>query len=157
MFLASIFEIVCSSWLVEKGLYHYNQFECILFMVYSTFWLTSLEILYIQHENLLIGYCIGHTLMFQVHQIDNVITCFLWFDLLSLLKQVELQYQHDYAGISSSIGLTASPIVNFSGVVGNNSLALGTDVSFDTASGNFTKYNAGLSYTNTDLIASLTL
>ncbi|KAH9773748.1 mitochondrial outer membrane protein porin 1 [Citrus sinensis] len=71
--------------------------------------------------------------------------------------KVELQYQHEYAGISTGIGFTANPIVNFSGVVGNNSVALGTDLSFDTATGNFTKCNAGLSYTHTDLIASLTL
>ncbi|XP_042502386.1 mitochondrial outer membrane protein porin of 36 kDa [Macadamia integrifolia] len=71
--------------------------------------------------------------------------------------KVELQYLHDYAGISTSIGLTANPIVNFSGVVGSNTLALGTDVAFDTASGNFTKCNAGLNFTNADLIASLAL
>lgn len=69
--------------------------------------------------------------------------------------KVELQYLHEYAGISTSIGLTASPIVNFSGVIGNSTIALGTDLSFDTASGNFTKCNAGLNYTNADLIASL--
>ncbi|XP_021908686.1 mitochondrial outer membrane protein porin of 36 kDa [Carica papaya] len=71
--------------------------------------------------------------------------------------KVELQYQHEYAGISTSIGLTANPIVNFSGVIGNNSVAVGTDLSFDTATGNFTKCNTGLSYTTSDLIASLTL
>ncbi|KAJ8441309.1 hypothetical protein Cgig2_024821 [Carnegiea gigantea] len=70
-------------------------------------------------------------------------------------SNVELQYLHEYAGISTSIGLTANPIVNFSGVIGNSGLALGTDLSFDTASGNFTKCNAGLSYANSDLIASL--
>ena len=71
--------------------------------------------------------------------------------------QVELQYLHENAGISASIGLTASPIVNFSGVAGNNTVALGTDVYFDTASGNLTKYNAALSFSTTDLIASLIL
>ncbi|XP_065863070.1 mitochondrial outer membrane protein porin of 36 kDa [Euphorbia lathyris] len=71
--------------------------------------------------------------------------------------KVELQYQHEYAGISTSIGLTANPIVNFSGVVGKNCIALGTDLSFDTASGNFTKLNAGLSYNHGDLLAALTL
>ncbi|KAK3022902.1 hypothetical protein RJ639_046446 [Escallonia herrerae] len=71
--------------------------------------------------------------------------------------KVEVQYLHEYAGISTSIGLTASPIVNFSGVAGNSSVALGTDVSFDTATGNFTKYNAGLSFSTSDLIASLAL
>jgi voltage-dependent anion channel protein 2 len=71
--------------------------------------------------------------------------------------KLELQYLHDYAGVSSSVGLTANPVVNFSGVVGTDVVALGTDVSFDTKEGNFTKCNAGLSFTNADLIAALTL
>ncbi|GMI83423.1 ARABIDOPSIS THALIANA VOLTAGE DEPENDENT ANION CHANNEL 1, voltage dependent anion channel 1 [Hibiscus trionum] len=71
--------------------------------------------------------------------------------------KVELQYQHEYAGISTSIGLTANPLVNFSGVVGNNCLSVGTDLSFDTASGNLTKLNAGLNITHSDLIASMIL
>ncbi|KAG0495177.1 hypothetical protein HPP92_006171 [Vanilla planifolia] len=71
--------------------------------------------------------------------------------------KVELQYLHDYAGVTTSLGLTANPIINFSGVFGTNSLAVGADVSLDTASGNFTKYNAALSITNADLVASLNL
>jgi len=71
--------------------------------------------------------------------------------------KVELQYLHDYAGISTSVGLTANPVVNFSGVIGTNIVALGTDLSFDSKTGNFTKCNAGLSFSNADLIASLTL
>ncbi|XP_057485269.1 mitochondrial outer membrane protein porin of 36 kDa-like [Actinidia eriantha] len=71
--------------------------------------------------------------------------------------KVELQYLHDYAGISTSIGLTATPIVNFSGVAGNNVVSLGTDIAFDTATGNITKCNAGLSFSNADLITSLTV
>lgn len=70
---------------------------------------------------------------------------------------MEVQYLHDYAGICTSVGLTANPIVNFSGVVGTNIVALGTDVSFDTKTGDFTKCNAGLSFTNADLVASLNL
>ncbi|CAH9083459.1 unnamed protein product [Cuscuta europaea] len=71
--------------------------------------------------------------------------------------KVELQYLHDLAGISTSVGLTASPVINFSGVLGTNTLALGTDVSFDTKSGTFTKYNVAFSLTNSDLISALTL
>ncbi|KAL0364077.1 UNVERIFIED_CONTAM: Mitochondrial outer membrane protein porin of [Sesamum angustifolium] len=67
------------------------------------------------------------------------------------------QYFHEHAGISTSLGLTAKPIVNFSGVAGNQKAAFGTDISFDTATGNFTKCNAGVSFTTTDLIASLML
>ncbi|XP_010463547.1 PREDICTED: mitochondrial outer membrane protein porin 1-like [Camelina sativa] len=71
--------------------------------------------------------------------------------------KIEVQYLHDYAGISTSMGLTQNPTVNFSGVIGTNVLAVGTDVSFDTKSGNFTKINAGLSFAKEDLIASLTV
>lgn len=82
----------------------------------------------------------------------------LWLETFSWLwSQVELQYLHDYAGINTSIGLTANPVVNLSGVIGSDAVSLGADVSFDTATGNFTKYNSGLNFTNADLIASLTL
>jgi voltage-dependent anion channel protein 2 len=64
---------------------------------------------------------------------------------------------HDYAGINASICLTANPVVNLSAAFGNSALAVGADVSLDTATKNLTKYNAGLSYTNKDLIASLNL
>ncbi|PIN17015.1 Porin/voltage-dependent anion-selective channel protein [Handroanthus impetiginosus] len=69
--------------------------------------------------------------------------------------KVELQYLHEYAGINTSLGLTAKPIVNFSGVAGNQKAAFGTDISFDTATGNFAKCNAGVSFNTADLIASL--
>ncbi|WOL18449.1 mitochondrial outer membrane protein porin 1-like [Canna indica] len=72
-------------------------------------------------------------------------------------EKVELQYLHDYAAVNASIGLTANPVVNLSGVVGSKSVSVGADVAFDTASGNFIKYNAGLSITNADLIAAITL
>ncbi|CAA7031346.1 unnamed protein product [Microthlaspi erraticum] len=71
--------------------------------------------------------------------------------------KIELQYLHEYAGISTSMGLTSSPIVNFSGVVGTGGVAIGTDVAFNTESGDFKHFNAGLSLTKDDLIASLTL
>ncbi|KAH1097538.1 hypothetical protein J1N35_014459 [Gossypium stocksii] len=71
--------------------------------------------------------------------------------------KIELQYLHEYAEISSSIGLTANPIVNFSSVLGTNVLALSTDILFDTKTENFTKCNAGLSFTNIDLITCLAL
>lgn len=70
---------------------------------------------------------------------------------------MELQYFHENAGISTSIGLKAVPIISFSGVAGNDGLAVGTDVSFDTATRKFIKCNAGLSFSSADLIASLSL
>uniref|UniRef100_A0A7N0TRF2 Uncharacterized protein n=1 Tax=Kalanchoe fedtschenkoi TaxID=63787 RepID=A0A7N0TRF2_KALFE len=71
--------------------------------------------------------------------------------------KVELQYLNEYAGINTSIGLTANPLVNFSGVLGNNVLSVGADLSFDTATGNFTRINTGLSLAHVDLIAALAL
>ncbi|CAL9061114.1 unnamed protein product [Musa banksii] len=73
------------------------------------------------------------------------------------LGKVELQYLHDYVGVTAAVGLTANPIVNLSGVVGTNVYSVGADVSFDTATGNFIKCNGGLSVINADLIASLTV
>ncbi|WOL09036.1 mitochondrial outer membrane protein porin 1 [Canna indica] len=71
--------------------------------------------------------------------------------------KVELQYLHDYAGITASTGLTANPILNLSAVVGTSAFAAGADVSFDTAKGNFIKCNVGFNIINADLIASLTV
>lgn len=71
--------------------------------------------------------------------------------------KAELQYLHPHLGINGSVGLNPNPLVNISGVIGTKALAFGLDVAFDTASGDFTKYNAGMSHTNQDLTASLML
>jgi voltage-dependent anion channel protein 2 len=71
--------------------------------------------------------------------------------------KVELQYLHDYAGVSTSVGLNANPVVNLSSVFGTNLAALGADFSFDTKLGVLTKSNFGLSFINDDLLAALTL
>ncbi|RYQ85819.1 hypothetical protein Ahy_B10g105436 isoform B [Arachis hypogaea] len=71
--------------------------------------------------------------------------------------KVEVQYVHGYSGISTSVGLTANPIVNFSGVLGTDVLAIGSELSYDTKIGEFTKYNAGVNFTKADLVASLTV
>ncbi|CAM8935008.1 unnamed protein product [Rhodiola kirilowii] len=72
-------------------------------------------------------------------------------------KQVELQYLHEHVGISSSVGLTANPIVNLSGVIGSAAASLGGDVSYDTKTGEFIKYSAGFGFSNADLIAAFTV
>ena len=90
--------------------------------------------------------------------LSSCITLFLMKSNLCLnttYVQLGVQCLHDYAGFNTSVGLTADPIANFSGVIGNTVASLGTDVSIDTKTGNFLKYNAGLSFTSADLIASL--
>ncbi|KAJ7530814.1 hypothetical protein O6H91_14G020500 [Diphasiastrum complanatum] len=69
--------------------------------------------------------------------------------------KVELQYLHDYAGISTAVGLTASPVVDFTGAIGSDGLAAGGEVAFNTASGSFTKYNAGIGFTKPDFSAAV--
>lgn len=71
--------------------------------------------------------------------------------------KIELQYLHDHAGVAAGFGLSKNPIVNVSGVLGTKTLSVGADVGFDTASGSFTKYNAGLSYNSLDFSTSLTV
>ncbi|XLR44225.1 hypothetical protein S83_028885 [Arachis hypogaea] len=44
-----------------------------------------------------------------------------------------------------------------SGVVGTDVLAIGSELSYDTKIGEFTKYNAGVNFTKADLVASLTV
>ena len=71
--------------------------------------------------------------------------------------QVELQYLHDYAGVSTSIGLKRYPITHFLGVIGNETFYVGGEVSFDTTSGNFLKYDVVLSFSNPGFVSYLTL
>ncbi|XP_006826371.2 mitochondrial outer membrane protein porin of 34 kDa [Amborella trichopoda] len=71
--------------------------------------------------------------------------------------KAELQFLHEYVGVTTSVGLTANPMVNFSTTVGTGEFAFGTDVSFDSATGAFTKCNVGLSFSQADIIASLNL
>lgn len=74
-----------------------------------------------------------------------------------LLCQIELQYMHDNAGVAAGFGLSTNPIINVSAVLGTRILAIGSDVAFDSASGHFTKYNAGISYNTLDFSTSLTV
>eukprot|EP01018_Ginkgo_biloba_P003799 Gb_17769 [translate_table: standard] len=71
--------------------------------------------------------------------------------------KVDLQYLHDHAGFKSSIGLTPTPMVEFSVAVGSDDFAVGGEASFDSGSGTFTKYNAGIGVTKPEFNASIVL
>ncbi|KAL5098044.1 hypothetical protein RYX36_002371, partial [Vicia faba] len=71
--------------------------------------------------------------------------------------KVELQYQYEYPGISSSVGLKVNPIVNFSSVIGTNALTFGVDLAFDTKVVELTKSNVAMNFVKDDLIGSLNL
>ncbi|CAK8544669.1 unnamed protein product [Lathyrus sativus] len=73
------------------------------------------------------------------------------------MKHVEVKYLHDYVGVFANVGLTANSIVNLSGVIGTNVIALDHDLSYDTKTSKLTKFNMGLNFTKEDLVASLVL
>lgn len=70
---------------------------------------------------------------------------------------MEVQYLHDFGGITGGVSLAAQPLLNFSCVLGKSLLSIGADLSFDTATTKFAKCNAGFNFNTSILIASLTL
>ncbi|KAK1359537.1 Mitochondrial outer membrane protein porin of 34 kDa [Heracleum sosnowskyi] len=76
-------------------------------------------------------------------------------------QMIGLHYLHDCAGKpginANIIGLTRTPILNFSGLLGHNTAALGTNVSFDTKTGKFATCSAMISFGYAGLIASFNL
>lgn len=71
--------------------------------------------------------------------------------------KLELFYKQDFCGISGSIGLTPTPIVEATGALGSDGFSVGGELAFDTASGSLIKYNAGLGFVKPDFNASLIL
>ena len=68
-----------------------------------------------------------------------------------------MQYHHDNASLSGSVGLTAVPSVELNGTFGNGKFAIGGEVAFDTSTGLLTKYNTGVGITEPDFTAALLL
>lgn len=71
--------------------------------------------------------------------------------------QIDMQYLHAHAAISSSIGLAPTPRLELAATVGSKDLNLGAEIGFDTASASFTKYNVGIGFDKQDFSASLIL
>lgn len=69
--------------------------------------------------------------------------------------KLEVQYSHEHVGLSSSIGLTPKPVVDFSTAIGSDVFTVGGEVGFDTSSGLFTKYNAGIGITKPEFSAAV--
>ncbi|KAI5061857.1 hypothetical protein GOP47_0022396 [Adiantum capillus-veneris] len=69
--------------------------------------------------------------------------------------KLEAQYRHEHAGICSVVGLTSVPVVELSAAFGGEGFALGGEVAFDTGSGVFKKYNAGVGLIKPDFSAAL--
>ncbi|XP_020230438.1 mitochondrial outer membrane protein porin 2 [Cajanus cajan] len=72
--------------------------------------------------------------------------------------KLEVQYFHDHATLATAVALNHSnPVIDVSATVGTPSIAFGAEAGYDTTSGGFTKYTAGISVTRPDSSASIIL
>ncbi|KAM3709147.1 hypothetical protein ACJW30_02G151500 [Castanea mollissima] len=71
--------------------------------------------------------------------------------------KLEVQYFHDHATLTTAVALNQSPAIDFSATIGTPSIAFGAEAGYDTTTGNFTKYTAGLSVAKPDSSASIIL
>lgn len=72
--------------------------------------------------------------------------------------KLEVQYFHEHAAFSTAVGLNKSSTVDCSATLGTPTIAFGAEASYLPGSGNFTKYNAGLSFsTKPNSISSVIL
>ncbi|XP_068313733.1 mitochondrial outer membrane protein porin 2-like [Pyrus communis] len=71
--------------------------------------------------------------------------------------KLEVQYLHEHASFTTTVGLNESPAVDFSATIGTPAIAFGAEASFLTGSRVFSKYNAGVSFTQHDSTASVIL
>ncbi|KAL6013070.1 Mitochondrial outer membrane protein porin [Asimina triloba] len=70
-------------------------------------------------------------------------------------SKLEAQYSHEHATFTTIVALKQSPVVDLTGTVGTPTFALGAEAGYDTSSGCFTKYNAGLIMTKQHSTASV--
>ena len=70
---------------------------------------------------------------------------------------MELHYYHENATFATAVGTKQSPVVEFSGTVGPQGLAFAGEAAFDTSSGKFTKYSAGIGVTKPEFHAACIL
>ncbi|XP_057449620.1 mitochondrial outer membrane protein porin 2 [Lotus japonicus] len=71
--------------------------------------------------------------------------------------KLEVQYFHDHATLTAAAALNQSPIIDVSATFGTPVIAVGAEAGYDTSSGGFTKYTAGISVTKPDASASIIL
>ncbi|CAN7067189.1 unnamed protein product [Brassica rapa subsp. trilocularis] len=70
---------------------------------------------------------------------------------------LDVQYIHPHATLHSSIGLNPTALLDLSASIGSQTVCLGGEVGFDTASSLLAKYNAGIGFNKPDFSAALML
>ncbi|KAL8143433.1 hypothetical protein V2J09_016465 [Rumex salicifolius] len=71
--------------------------------------------------------------------------------------KLEIQYFHHHATFTSAAALNKNPIVDVSATLGTPTISFGAEAGYDTTSGNFTKYTAGIGVTKPESCASIIL
>ncbi|KAA3474087.1 mitochondrial outer membrane protein porin 2-like [Gossypium australe] len=57
-------------------------------------------------------------------------------------SKLEVQYFHDHATVTTTVGLNQTPDVDVTATIGTPTITFGAEAGYDTTSGNFTKYTA---------------
>ena len=86
-----------------------------------------------------------------------LIYVFLFKFIYFFLWQLEVQYFHDHATLTTAVALNQSPAIDVSATIGTPSIAFGAEAGYDTTTGNFTKYTAGLSVAKPESSTSIIL
>ncbi|XAR57713.1 hypothetical protein NMG60_11025958 [Bertholletia excelsa] len=71
--------------------------------------------------------------------------------------KLEVQYFHPHATFSTAVALNKSPNIDIMATLGTPAIALGAEAGYETSSGKFIKYTAGISVTKPDSSASIIL
>lgn len=71
--------------------------------------------------------------------------------------KLEVQYFHDHATCTTAVALNKSPVVDVTATLGTPTIAFGVEAGYDTTSGTFTKYTAGVGVSKPESCASIIL
>uniref|UniRef100_A0A7N0T4P1 Uncharacterized protein n=1 Tax=Kalanchoe fedtschenkoi TaxID=63787 RepID=A0A7N0T4P1_KALFE len=106
----------------------------------------------------------------KVDTASTIATSITFFDVFPSTKAVasiklpdytsgklEAQYFHDHATFTTAVSLNQTPVVDLSATLGNPTIAFGAEAGYETSTGNFTKYTAGIGVTQPDSSASVLL
>lgn len=72
-------------------------------------------------------------------------------------SQLEVQYFHYHATLTSAVALTQAPNVDLSATIGTPTFAIGAEAGYETSSSKLTKYTAGITVNKPDSSASIVL
>ncbi|KAH9617261.1 hypothetical protein KSS87_003556 [Heliosperma pusillum] len=71
--------------------------------------------------------------------------------------KLEVQYFHNHATFTTALALNKSPLIDFTATLGTPTISFGVEAGYDTTSGAFTKYTAGVGLSKPESSASIIL